>query len=213
MDTSVFDIFKVGIGPSSSHTVGPMRAARRFATHLIRDGLARQTARVQVELFGSLGFTGKGHGSDRAIILGLEGDDPATVDVEQMAARVEAVTAAGTLRLASGDVVGFEPRTAIIFHRRENLPLHPNGMRFSAFAADGAALRQIIYYSVGGGFVVDHAGTPTEDSVAPRAAVPYPFASGAELLERCNDSGLSISTLVMANERARSPEVDPHAGA
>src|SRR5689334_1478075 len=136
MHISVFDIFKIGIGPSSSHTVGPMRAAARFARHLADLGV--KPATIKVELFGSLGFTGKGHGSDVAVLLGLEGEDPETVDIDSIPARVAELTNAG--------------RTQIVFHRRESLPLHPNGMRFSA---DGV---EKIYYSVGGGFVIGHDG-------------------------------------------------------
>ncbi len=131
MQLSVFDIFKIGIGPSSSHTVGPMRAARRFAEHLRDAGLLAQVAAVKVELFGSLGFTGKGHGSDVAVILGLHGDDPETVDIDATPARIAAVTASGQLRLLGERVVEFAPASAIVFHRRQSLPLHSNGMRFT----------------------------------------------------------------------------------
>jgi L-serine dehydratase len=213
MHISVFDIFKIGIGPSSSHTVGPMRAARRFALALAEAGLAARTTRIGVELFGSLGFTGKGHGSDVAVMLGLEGEEPATVDVDQVEARVEAIATRGAVRLPSGDVCGFEPRAAIVFHRRESLPLHSNGMRFSAYGDDGAVLRQTVFYSVGGGFVVDeHGRADVVASAAPSAAVPYPFSTGDELLARAREAGLSISTLVLANERALAPGLDPRAG-
>lgn len=138
---SVFDIFKIGIGPSSSHTVGPMRAARRFAELLAGEGAMARTASVRVELYGSLGHTGRGHGSDTAIILGLEGEDPETVDVDAVPARVAAVTTAGRLTLAGGQAIDFLPAQAIVFRRRETLPLHPNGMRFTALGADGAPVQ------------------------------------------------------------------------
>ncbi|MBI4485568.1 MAG: hypothetical protein HY655_06105 [Acidobacteria bacterium] len=142
MYISVFDIFKIGIGPSSSHTVGPMRAARRFAERLEADGLFPRTGSVKIELFGSLGFTGKGHGTDRAIILGLEGADPATVDVDRIAPRVAAVEASRRIALLGRHDVALNPADALIFNRRDNLPLHPNGMRFTALDAAGATVAE-----------------------------------------------------------------------
>ena len=211
---SVFDIFKIGIGPSSSHTVGPMRAARRFAEHLRDRTDGPRPASVKVELFGSLGHTGRGHGSDTAVILGLEGEDPETVDVDSVAARVAAVAAAGKLALVGGQVVDFLPAQAIVFHRRENLPLHPNGMRFTAFGASGAGgppLVEKIYYSVGGGFVIGADGAPV--GTVPAAPAPrYPFNSGAALLEQCNVNGLSISTVMLENERASRSEAEVRDG-
>ncbi|HVV84271.1 MAG TPA: L-serine ammonia-lyase [Kofleriaceae bacterium] len=206
MHLSVFDIFKIGIGPSSSHTVGPMRAARRFAEHLVQTGVAATVASVKVELFGSLGFTGKGHGSDTAVLLGLEGEEPETVDVDGVAARIADIVRRGQVRLCGAHPVELVPATAIVFHRRERLPLHSNGMRFTARAAGGSVVVEKVYYSVGGGFVVGADGAPIGGgSVAP-APVPYPFETGAELLERCRESGLSIATLVMANERVQRSE-------
>jgi L-serine dehydratase len=212
MDISVFDIFKIGIGPSSSHTVGPMRAARRFVERLGEEGHLALTAAVRAELFGSLGFTGKGHGSDKAVILGLEGEEPATVDVDSIAARVTKAETARALTLPGGRVVAFDPGTAIVFHRRETLPLHSNGMRFTALAADGSVVVERVYYSVGGGFVVDHTGEAAVAGAAPReVAVPYPFDSGADLLALCNEHGFSMSTLMLANESAAMPEADVRA--
>ncbi|MEZ4365180.1 MAG: L-serine ammonia-lyase [Kofleriaceae bacterium] len=210
MDISLFDIFKVGIGPSSSHTVGPMRAARRFAAALAEAGL--RPARVTVELFGSLGFTGRGHGSDRALILGLAGEEPDTVEVDRIDARIADVTARTRLALLGGHELEFDPRAAIVFHRRESLPLHPNGMRFTAYDASGVVLRSTIYYSVGGGFVVDETGTPTDGAVTTSAGpVPHPFSSGATLLAQAEASGLAISSLMLANEEARAPGDDVRA--
>src|SRR4249920_3046985 len=134
---SVFDIFKIGIGPSSSHTVGPMRAARRFAERLGEDGQLRLTAGVKVEFFGSLGFTGKGHGSDRAVLLGLEGEEPKTVDVDSIAKRTTHVAKTRRIRLLGRHEVGFDPAKDLTFHRRDKLPLHSNGMRFTALDAAG----------------------------------------------------------------------------
>jgi len=208
---SIFDIFKIGIGPSSSHTVGPMRAARRFAERLASDGLLPQVAAVKIELFGSLGFTGKGHGTDKAVILGLEGDEPATVDVDSVARRVAAVEASKRIKLLGAHEVDLDPATQIVFHRREKLPLHSNGMRFSALGAAGASapLCDRVYYSVGGGFVVDHTGAPADGSTpADQVQVPYPFNSGAELLRHAVDHGMAISSLMLENEKALLPEAE-----
>jgi L-serine dehydratase len=203
---SVFDIFKIGIGPSSSHTVGPMRAARRFAERLEQDGeLARVTA-MKVELFGSLGFTGKGHGSDRAVILGLEGEEPATVDVDSIARRVAAAEATKRIKLLGKHEVELDPATALVFHRRDKLPLHANGMRFTAYAGEDVVVERI-YYSVGGGFVVDHTGAPADGSTpAEQVRVPYPFNTADELLRHASEQGMSLSTLMLENEKAHQPE-------
>jgi L-serine dehydratase len=206
---SVFDIFKIGIGPSSSHTVGPMRAARRFAERLDADAMLAQVRAIKVELFGSLGFTGKGHGSDKAIILGLEGEDPSTVNVDTVDKRVAAVGQAKRVKLLGRHEVDLDPAEQLVFHRREKLPLHANGMRFSALGANGAILVERIYYSVGGGFVVDHTGAPADGSTpADQVVVPYPFNSGADLLRLANEHGMSISTLMLENEKAHLPEAD-----
>jgi L-serine dehydratase len=204
---SVFDIFKIGIGPSSSHTVGPMCAAKRFAERLEAEGQLEQVMSVRVELFGSLGFTGKGHGSDQAILLGLEGDEPATVDVDSIPRRVAAVEADHRVRLLGKRDIALDPREALIFHRREKLPLHANGMRFTALATGGTPIVERIYYSVGGGFVVDHAGAPADGSVPATAkTVPYPFNSAEELLRLAGEHGMSLSSLMLENEKALVPE-------
>ncbi|MCC7418218.1 MAG: L-serine ammonia-lyase [Acidobacteria bacterium] len=208
MHISVFEIFKIGIGPSSSHTVGPMRAARRFAEGLAAGDLLAQTAAVRVELYGSLGFTGRGHGSDKAIVLGLEGEDPATVDVDAIPLRLLAIAQRKRLTLAGGQEVVFDPSEAIVFNRAESLPLHPNGMRFTALDAPGAILAERIYYSVGGGFLVDHAGGAADAGPARDAAVPYPFESGEQLLRLCAEHGLAVSSLMLANETAHAPAAD-----
>jgi L-serine dehydratase len=197
---SVFDLFKVGIGPSSSHTVGPMRAAARFAA---RAAEAPDVVRVRAELFGSLGLTGRGHGSDRAVILGLMGEDPETVDVDAVASRCAAVAQARALALSgTGPVVAFDPASDLVLHRRERLPFHTNGLRFRGLDADGDVKLEAVFYSVGGGFVVDGEGAPlglAEHVVA----VPHPFATAEELLARCDETGCSISTLLWGNEVAR----------
>jgi len=206
---SVFDIFKIGIGPSSSHTVGPMRAARRFVEQLAAEGMLDKTAGVKAELFGSLGFTGKGHGSDRAVVLGLEGEDPATIDVDSVERRIAKIAETKRIKLLGRHEVALDPAEALLFHRREKLPLHSNGMRFTARDAAGAVLSERIYYSVGGGFVVDQAGAPADGSVpADRVEVPYPFNSANELLRLASEHGLAISSLMLENEKALMPEDD-----
>jgi L-serine dehydratase len=210
---SVFDIFKIGIGPSSSHTVGPMRAARQFAERLDADGQLARTASVKVELFGSLGFTGRGHGSDRAVLLGLEGDEPATVDVDSVGPRVASAGQTKRVRLLGKHEIALDPETQLVFHRREKLPLHSNGMRFTALDAAGAAVVERIYYSVGGGFVVDHAGAPADGSTpADQVSVPYPFNSADELLKHSAEHGMSISGLMLENEKALRPEAEIRRG-
>jgi L-serine dehydratase len=199
---SAFDLFKIGIGPSSSHTVGPMVAAKRF-----RDSLESLAARVQVELFGSLAWTGKGHGSDDAICLGLLGEQPSSVDPDAVLQLVKALTEARSFHIASGHRVAFSPSTDIIFDFHMLLPLHSNGMRFRAFAGDGALIAEKIYYSVGGGFVVEEGEVAAE-----RAAVPYPFGTSAEMLKLCAQTGLSVASLQMANEMALRPRCEVEAG-
>src|SRR5438552_1966614 len=148
-------MFNVGIGPSSSHAVGPMRAALRFVRGLERDGRLEATARVHVELFGSLGITGKGHGSDIAVMLGLSGATPEDVEPDEVPGRIAAIERARSLSLLGRRPIAFEPAASIVMHRKLTLPLHPNGMRFVALGEDGAEIARREYYSVGGGFVVD----------------------------------------------------------
>jgi L-serine dehydratase len=205
MAVSAFDLFKIGIGPSSSHTVGPMRAARMFALRLAHDGLAGRTARVKAELYGSLGATGKGHGSDKAVLLGLAGHEPDSVDVEAVPALLQALRTSARLHLAEGPEVAFDERNDLVFHRRESLPFHANGMRFSAFDAQGAILSERTYYSVGGGFVVSDevaADGTRHKQVAPDTTVlPHPFHTGAELLARTAELTCSIAEVMRRNER------------
>jgi L-serine dehydratase len=202
MALSVFDLFTIGIGPSSSHTVGPMRAARRFADSLEREGKLDATARVKVELFGSLGATGKGHGSAGAILLGLEGEQPETVDPDDVAPRIAKIRAEDVLRLLARHAIPMRPDDDVVFHRLRSLPKHPNGMLFTACAADGAVVSQRTYYSVGGGFVVGETmGTDAPAAPVREEAVPYPFSTGAELLALSATRGLSVSTILLENER------------
>ncbi len=201
MAVSVFDLFKIGIGPSSSHTVGPMRAARQFVTGLQEAGLLEQTHAIKVELFGSLGATGKGHGSDKAVMLGLEGETPEGVDPLSVAPRVKGIRERGALTLLGTRVIEFRESEHLLFNRRQSLPYHPNGMRFSAHSAQQGELRHCVYYSVGGGFVVDENAAGADRIKQDDTALPYPFKTGAQLLERCREHGLSISALMLENER------------
>ncbi|MDP1649475.1 MAG: L-serine ammonia-lyase [Rubrivivax sp.] len=205
MAVSVFDLFKIGIGPSSSHTVGPMRAARLFALRLAQEGLLERTARVQSHLYGSLGATGKGHGSDKAVLLGLAGHEPDTVDVDAVPALLAAIRGSGRLALLGRHEVAFAEKDDLKFHRREALPFHANGLRFIACDAAGAELCSRVYYSVGGGFVVSEevaAGGARHKVIAPDTTVlPFPFHSGEELLRRCSDLGGPIAAVMRRNER------------
>ena len=202
MAISVFDLFKVGIGPSSSHTGGPMAAAHRFARSLHDDGLLEKTASVQVILYGSLGLTGKGHGSDKAVMLGLEGDKPETVDVDTVADRVAKMRSTKSLMLFGEHQVPFAVGEQLVFERKISLPHHPNGMRFTALTGSGDVLREKVYYSVGGGFVVDEDATGADRIKPDDTELPHPFATGAELLALTNETGLSISALMLENEKA-----------
>ncbi|MDQ3366593.1 MAG: L-serine ammonia-lyase [Myxococcota bacterium] len=209
MHISVFDIFKIGIGPSSSHTVGPMRAARRFAQRLEADGQLTKAAGVKIELFGSLGFTGKGHGSDKAVILGLEGEEPAKVNIDTIDARIARVAETKKIKLLGTHEVELDPSHQLLFHRREKLPLHSNGMRFTARDAGGAVLAERVYYSVGGGFVVDEGGAPADGSTpADQVEVPYPFNTANELLKLAAEHGMAVSSLMLENEKALAPEAE-----
>jgi L-serine dehydratase len=212
---SAFDLFKIGIGPSSSHTVGPMRAAGMFVASLAADGEMDKVAGIRVELFGSLGATGHGHGSVKAVVLGLTGAKPETVDPAAAGPLADQVRETGRLRLptdpaaAAGTAttavreIAFDTGNDIVLHRRKRLPFHSNAMVFTAVDDQGSVLAERTYYSVGGGFVLgeDAAGAP---AIVPDATpVPYPFRTGAELLAHTERSGLPISGVMMANELAR----------
>jgi iron-sulfur-dependent L-serine dehydratase single chain form len=202
MPISVFDLFKVGIGPSSSHTVGPMRAARMFAEGLRDDGLLASVRTVRVCLYGSLGLTGKGHGSDKAVLLGLEGEHPATVDVDAIPARLEAMAGRGTVRLLGEHEIGFTAAEHLEFNRRQKLSYHPNGMRFSAYDEAGSAIRERAYYSVGGGFVMNETETGQPVPAPDSSVQPYPFTTGAGLLAHAARGGLPVSAIMLENEKA-----------
>ncbi len=207
MAISVFDLFRVGIGPSSSHTVGPMRAAAMFALSLQKEGLLAQTSSVKAELYGSLGATGKGHGSDIGILLGLMGHTPDQVDVDAVPGWIQQVRTLQTLSLLGLHAIAFREREHLLMYRAEVMPEHPNGMQFSAFDAHGALLRQAKYLSVGGGFVVS-VGAQNSAVLSAYRQLPYPFTSGDGLLALCRQHSLSISELMWENERCWRSDAD-----
>lgn len=200
MAVSAFDLFKVGIGPSSSHTVGPMRAACSFATSLEKDGLLEHVQAVRAELFGSLGATGHGHGSVKAVVLGLQGELPDQVDPVAAEPAVAAVREEGRLALLGRHAIDFAVDDDVVLHRRKRLEFHTNGMRFRALGAAGEVLSQRDYYSVGGGFVLDESEVGEKRLVPDSTPVRYPFTTGEELLVHCRESGLPISEVMLANE-------------
>jgi L-serine dehydratase len=212
MAISVFDLFKIGIGPSSSHTVGPMRAAGLFVADLAARELLDAVTRIQVKLFGSLGATGKGHGTDKAVILGLEGEHPETVDTNAIPARLETLRQQQRLKLPNGPVIEFDPDRDLEFHRSKTLPFHPNGLQFLARGADGTLLHERVYYSVGGGFVVDEDAAGADRIVEDRTPLPYAFSSAAELLELCAGHSLSMSQVMLCNEMAWRTEAEIRSG-
>lgn len=223
MFVSTFELFKVGIGPSSSHTVGPMRAARRFVERLVSLSVDTQVHRIRVRLHGSLAHTGKGHGTDIAVMLGLEGSAPDTVDVDAVAQRIAKIYTTQRLELLSGRSLAFSPDLDVIFDKQKTLKLHSNGMLFQALDDTGALLHERSYFSVGGGFIVNQEGEPESDEVQTvlehvteavdlvdagglglldeeERNVPHPFNSADELLSICHRTGLSISSLMFINE-------------
>jgi L-serine dehydratase len=218
---SAFDLFKIGIGPSSSHTVGPMRAAGMFVASLAADGVMDRVARIRVELFGSLGATGHGHGSVKAVVLGLTGAEPETVDPASAATLVDEVRETGRLWLPSGPEgpietaereIAFDVDEDIVLHRRKRLPFHSNGMRFAAEDGQGHQICERFYYSVGGGFVLGEDEAGTLAIVPDPTPVPFGFRTGEELLDHTRAFGLSISSVMMANELARRDETEVRDG-
>ncbi|MFT4108400.1 L-serine ammonia-lyase [Propionicimonas sp.] len=212
MALSVFDLFRVGIGPSSSHTVGPMKAAGRFVAALAADGLLPRVAAVRVELYGSLGATGKGHGSVPAVVLGLAGHAPETVDPPSVRPLVADLRRTHRLPLAGGPEIAFDPDEDVVLYRRRSLPVHANGMVFSAGDADGTELSRRTYYSVGGGFVLDESQTGPDRVVPDATVLPFPFRTGAELLAHCAATGFSVARLMRENERTWRTDAEIDAG-
>ncbi len=216
MAVSAFDLFKIGIGPSSSHTVGPMWAARMFALGLQSAGLLEQVARVRCALYGSLGATGKGHGSDKAVLLGLCGHEPETVPIEDIEPAIAAIQADKRLPLMGKHAIAWNSKEDLLFHRTQTLPFHANGMLLSAWDAEGKVLAERTYYSVGGGFVVSEevaADGQRQKVIAPDATqLPIPFRTGDELLQRCREHGLSIAGVMRVNERYWRSNEEVHRG-
>ncbi len=212
MAISVLDIFTIGIGPSSSHTVGPMRAAKRFIERLAEADVLARTARVEVHLYASLALTGKGHGTDRALLLGLEGETPEEVDVDTFAARVERIRESQRLRLGGTHEIAFHEKDDLLYHRTESLPAHPNGLRFVARASDGTELLAKIYYSIGGGFVVGEQTAQADLLTRQHHDLPFPYRSGDDLLRMAQESGLSISEMTLRNEACWRPEAETRRG-
>ena len=207
MAVSTFDLFKIGIGPSSSHTVGPMRAAARFVERwLVENGDLARTARVRAEVFGSLALTGRGHGTDKAVLMGLEGHWPNEIDPDVIPPALERIRATKRIRLHGQHEIGFDEKHDLIMNKRQKLPFHTNGMRFTAYDAHGEVIATRDYYSVGGGFVVNQDEAAEDRIVADETELPYPFSTGDELLAQCERTGLSIAQLMFANEQVwRSP--------
>jgi L-serine dehydratase len=202
MTLSVLDIFKVGIGPSSSHTMGPMNAASTFVEDLAAQGLLERTAGVAAQLYGSLALTGAGHCTDRAVLLGLEGMRPDTLDPEAVEPALARIRSTGRIALAGRHEVGFDEALDLLFHRDQSLPLHPNGMRFTARDDDDGVLHRDEFYSTGGGFVVRAADFGKDLAGGQAVALPYPFASARELLDAARANGFELHELVLANEGA-----------
>ena len=201
MAVSVFELFKIGIGPSSSHTVGPMLAAHTFIQRLQNFELLNQVGSLEVTLFGSLAYTGRGHGTDKAVLLGLSGEQPDKVDPDKIDAIVQEIQNSGFIKLAGQFQIVFSEKTDLVFNKREELPHHTNGMRFKAFDETGDIILQREYYSVGGGFVVNQDEAAADRIVKDKTPLPYPFSSGNELLELCASHNLSIAGIQMANEK------------
>jgi L-serine dehydratase len=207
MAISVFDLFSIGIGPSSSHTVGPMRAAQKFAQSLKQDNLLGEVVKVKADLYGSLGATGKGHGSDKAVMLGLEGELPESVDTGSVESRLESIRSTRQLNLFGEHPIKFDEKKQLVMHRRETLPFHSNGMTFRAFDAKDEELRNSTFYSVGGGFIVDESAQGSDRIVEDDTKLPFPFLSAVDLLIHCANHDMSISDLMLENEKTwRSEE-------
>jgi len=211
MNISALDLFRIGIGPSSSHTVGPMRAALMFAKALDTDHLLTRTTRLAVDLYGSLGATGRGHGTDKGVILGLAGESPESCDPDLVEKKLESIYRNSTLSLLGKHPIAFLAAEQVRFCPQESLPEHPNGLRFCAFDNDGKCLREARYLSVGGGFVVE---VGVADSQQPVSQSPqrYPFLNAEELMAQCHDNQLSVAELMLINESTFRPEQQTREG-
>ena len=212
MAVSVFELFKIGIGPSSSHTVGPMRAAHRFVAALEDQDCLSQVTRLQVTLFGSLAFTGRGHGTDKAVMLGLSGQLPDQVDPDDIDNILHDIRKTGLVSLAGNHQIDFAEKSDLLFNKRETLPHHSNGMRFTAFSNATEQLFERQYYSVGGGFVVSEDEAASDRIVKDETHLPFAFSSGDELLHLCDSHNLRIADIMLANEQTWRSEQEIRAG-
>lgn len=212
MALSVFDLFSIGIGPSSSHTVGPMRAAVMFAEKLGEEGVLEKVERIHAQLYGSLGATGVGHGSDKAVMLGLAGERPEVCDPRAVEDTLQRIRQDKRLPLNGGREIRFDEDTDLVLHRRKTLPLHPNGMSFTAFDADGTQLSEHVYYSVGGGFVVNENADGETHIVEDDTPLPHYFTTGDQLLDICRETGMTIPQVMMENEKVWRSEEEVRAG-
>jgi len=209
MAVSVFDLFKIGIGPSSSHTVGPMRAAARFVSRWLDEpGVLDRVVRVRCELFGSLALTGRGHGTDKAVLCGFEGSMPDSIDPDTIPATLKRIRSEKRMHLGGKHDIAFDEKADLVFNKRQKLPYHSNGMRFSAYAADDELLATRDYYSVGGGFVVNQDEAAEDRIVADTTPLPHPFHSGDELLAICEQTGQTIAQVMLANEKSWRSETE-----
>ncbi len=204
MAISVFDMFSIGIGPSSSHTVGPMRAAQEFVNKLL--SLEKQITRIKCDLYGSLGHTGKGHGSDTAVLLGLEGHFPETIDPDQIPSILSQIKSSAAIVIGGNQKINFKSSTDIVFHRKKSLPTHPNGMTFCAFNSEQQIVLEKTFYSVGGGFVINEDKNSDSLIVENKTQVRHPFSTAAELLKQCEKNQLPISQIMLQNELAWNSE-------
>ena len=201
MAISVFDLFSIGIGPSSSHTVGPMRAANQFVQNLQEEDLLDSVTRVKSELYGSLGATGKGHGSDKAVLLGLQGELPESVDTSTADDQLDQIRISKQVNLLGSRSIQFKEKDDLIMHRRQTLPFHSNGMTFRAYSADKNIVKEATFYSVGGGFIVDEHAAGSDRIVEDDTRLPYPFRSAVDLLILCANHNMSISDIMLENEK------------
>ena len=213
MAVSTFDLYKIGIGPSSSHTVGPMRAAARFVEHCLDEaGKLGDVVRIRAEVFGSLALTGRGHGTDKAVLMGLEGHHPNSIDPDIIPTALERIRGEKRIRLLGRHPVAFDEKRDLVMNKRQKLPHHTNGMRFTAYDANDEVIATRDYYSVGGGFVVNQDEAAEDRIVADTTPLAHPFHSGDELLARCAETGLSIARIMLENERAWRSDEETLAG-
>jgi len=212
MAVSIFELFKIGIGPSSSHTVGPMRAALTFVSRLERSDLLSRVERVQVTLFGSLAYTGRGHGTDKAVMLGLSGEMPDLIDPDHIDGILECIQNSESIDLSGKHQVHFVEKTDLLFNKRKQLPHHTNGMRFAAYGNNGQLLLERDYYSVGGGFVVNQDEAASDRLVRDKTRLPFTFSGGDELLQLCAQHNLRIAEIMLANEKAWRSEKEIRSG-